>query len=259
MDRGSFPMVPLLALRRRVPDDPAAERHARSGLLSDFILGSQDGIVNVLAVLLGVAAAALQQYGSASIAFRVIVAGGLAATFGESISMGAVAYTSTLARRDHYLSELAREEREMLEVPEVERREVRDVFERWGFAGQELEDAVNHICSKPRAWLEFMMAHELQLAPLEESQARKSAILVGFAAILGSLIPLVPFLVFPSDIILGMIGALVVAAVVLFLIGWYKGKTTIGRPYRSGTQMLIIGIVSAVAGFLIAYLVGAAP
>ena len=127
------------------------------------------------------------------------------------------------------------------------------------FAGHALADAVNHICSKPRAWLEFMMAHELQLAPLEESQARKSAILVGFAAILGSLIPLVPFLVFPSDIILGMIGALVVAAVVLFLIGWYKGKTTIGRPYRSGTQMLIIGIVSAVAGFLIAYLVGAAP
>lgn len=249
-------------LFNRRSKDPAAatnERHVRSGLLSDFILGSQDGIVNVLAVLLGVAAAAMQQYPTASIAFRVIVAGGLAATFGESISMGAVAYTSTLARRDHYLSELAREEREMLEVPEVERTEVREVFQRWGFDGQELEDAVNHICSKPRAWLEFMMAHELQLAPLEENQARKSAALVGFAAIFGSLIPLVPFLVFPSDIILGMMGSVVVAAITLFLIGWYKGRMTIGRPYRSGTQMLIIGIISALAGFLIAYVVGAAP
>ena len=234
------------------------ERHARPGLLSDFILGSQDGIVNVLAVLLGAAVAQIQLGTPAAITFRVVVAVGLAATFGESISMGAVAYTSTLARRDHYLGELAREEREMLEVPEVERGEVRSVFERWGFEGKELEEAVSRICSKPKAWLEFMMAHELLLAPLEENQARKSALLVGVAAMFGSLITLVPFLVVPEDALAGMIGALVLSATTLFLIGWYKGRITIGRPYRSGVQMLIIGTVSALAGFLAAYLVGGA-
>ncbi len=245
---------------KRGKDETAVtnERHARSGLLSDFILGSQDGIVNVLAVLLGAAVSQIQIGTSASIAFRVVVAVGLAATFGESISMGAVAYTSTLARRDHYMGELAREEREMLEVPEVERQEVRSVFQRWGFEGQELDDAVRHICSKPRAWLEFMMAHELQLAPLEENQARKSALLVGVAAMFGSLITLVPFLVVPHDTMAGMIGAVLLSAVTLFLIGWYKGRITIGRPYRSGTQMLIIGTVSALAGFLAAYIVGGA-
>ena len=103
-------MAHWLAFRRKTEDEATGERHVRSGLLSDFILGSQDGIVNVLAVLLGVAAAAMQQYGSANVAFRVVVAGGLAATFGESFSMGAVAFTSTLARRDHYLGEVAREE-----------------------------------------------------------------------------------------------------------------------------------------------------
>ena len=247
------------ASRRKTQDAATNGRNSRSRLLSDFILGSQDGIVNVLAVLLGIAAAATQQYGSTGVAFRIIVAGGLAATFGESISMGAVAYTSTLARRDHYLGELAREEREMLEVPEIERQEVGDIFRRWGFEGKELDDAVRHIVSKPRAWLEFMMAHELGLAPLEEDQARKSAILVGFAAVFGSLIPLVPFLVYPADIVLGMIGSILVAAITLFLIGWYKGRITVGRPYKSGMQMLIIGIVSAIAGFLIAYIVGAAP
>ncbi len=233
-----------------------AERHAQPGLLADFILGSQDGIVNVLAVLLGAAASALQLGTPTGDAFRVVVGVGLAATFGESISMGAVAYTSTLARRDHYLGELAREEKEMLEIPEVERQEVRTVFQRWGFEGQELEDAVRHICSKPRAWLEFMMAHELQLAPLEENQARRSAFLVGVAAMFGSLITLVPFLVFPSDIVAGMAGALILSAVTLFLIGWYKGRITIGRPYRSGAQMLVIGTMSAIAGFLAAYVVG---
>ena len=256
-------MVTRLAFWRKEEVEAGAERHTHPGMLSDFILGSQDGIVNVLAVLLGVAAGAMQQYaglpGSASVVFKVVLAGGLAATFGESISMGAVAYTSTLARHDHYLSELAREEREMRELPDLERQEVREVFQRWGFEGTELEAAVGHIISKPKAWLEFMMAHELGLAPLEDNQARKSAILVGFAAIFGSVIPLLPFLVFSSDIILGMIGSVVVAAIVLFVIGWYKGRITLGRPYRSGTQMLIIGIVSALAGFLIAYVVGAPP
>ncbi len=250
-------VVTRLTFWRKEELEEGAERHTHPGMLSDFILGSQDGIVNVLAVLLGVAAGAMQQYGPSSAVFRVVLAGGLAATFGESISMGAVAYTSTLARRDHYLGELAREQREMEELPDVERQEVREVFQRWGFEGKELEAAVGHIISKPKAWLEFMMAHELGLAPLEDNQARKSALLVGFAAIFGSIIPLLPFLVFSSDVILGMIGSVIVAAIVLFVIGWYKGRITVGRPYRSGTQMLIIGIVSALAGFLIAYLVGA--
>jgi len=251
-------MAHLFARRTKSPDTATGERHARSGLMSDFILGSQDGIVNVLAVLLGAAVSQIQLGTPAAIAFRVVVAVGLAATFGESISMGAVAYTSTLARRDHYLTELAREEKEMLEVPEVERHEVREVFRRWGFEGKELEDAVQHICSKPKAWLEFMMAHELQLAPLEEDQARKSALLVGIAAMFGSLITVVPFIVVPGDTAAGMIGALGLSAATLFLIGWYKGRITIGRPYRSGLQMLIIGTVSALAGFLIAFVVGAA-
>jgi VIT1/CCC1 family predicted Fe2+/Mn2+ transporter len=50
-----------------------------------------------------------------------------------------------------------------------------------------------------------------------------------------------------------------VSAITLFVIGWYKGKATIGRPGRSGLQMLVIGIVAALAGFGIAYLVGAPP
>ncbi len=242
-------------------EDVTGEEHAEPGLLSDFILGSQDGLVNVLGVILGVAIAARQQFlaGQLSDPFRIVLAGALAATFAESISMGAVAYTSTLARRDHYLKEREREEREMRDLPDIERQEVREVFENWGFEGQELEEVVNRIVSKPKAWLEFMMAHELNLAPIESGQARKSAVLVGFAAIFGSLIPLLPFLVFPKDILTGMGASVLVAAVALFLIGWYKAKTTVGRPYRSGLQMLIIGITSALAGFLIAYLVGAGP
>src|SRR5438132_1169795 len=94
-------MATRFAFWRKIDEAALAEKHAQPGLLSDFILGSQDGLVNVLGVILGVAVASRD--------ITIILAGGLAATFAESISMGAVAYTSTLARRDHYLAEVERE------------------------------------------------------------------------------------------------------------------------------------------------------
>src|SRR3989440_11017850 len=100
-------MATRFAFWRKIEEDALAEKHAQPGLLSDFILGSQDGLVNVLGVILGVAVASR----NLSDPITIILAGGLAATFAESISMGAVAYTSTLARRDHYLAEGERERR----------------------------------------------------------------------------------------------------------------------------------------------------
>ena len=118
----------LMALRlkfwRKEVEDVTGEQHKQPGLLSDFILGSQDGIVNVLGVILGVAVASQD--------FKIILAGGLAATFAESISMGAVAYTSTMARREFYLAEYEREKREMEKAPEQEKEEVRKILQRWG-------------------------------------------------------------------------------------------------------------------------------
>ena len=103
----------------------APEAHRVGSRLSEIILGGQDGLVNTMGVILGIAAATTDT--------RIILAGGLAATFAESISMAAVAYTSTLADLDFYRAERAREEREIVEIPEMEKQEVRDIFTRWGF------------------------------------------------------------------------------------------------------------------------------
>lgn len=66
----------------------------------DIILGGQDGLVNVLGIVLGVGTVAL-----ASNDIRIVLVAGLAATFAESFSMAAVAYTSSKAERDHFLRE----------------------------------------------------------------------------------------------------------------------------------------------------------
>src|SRR6266542_3441309 len=127
-----------------------------SASLADIILGGQDGLVNTLGVILGVAAASSDP--------RIVLAAGFAAAFAESISMSAVAYTSTLADHDHYRVELERERREIREMPRAEEQEVRTIFVNWGFAGDLLERAVAQVIKSEEAWVEVMMRNELKLA-----------------------------------------------------------------------------------------------
>ena len=230
--------------------DPT-ELHARTSFLSNFILGSQDGLVNVLGILLGLTAATSDT--------RLIFVAAFAALGAESISMGAVAYTSTLARRKRYLKEVKREETEMREIPEAERDEVREIFQRWEYEGEELERLTDLIASKPKAWLEFMMSHELQLESVGETEPRRNFLIVLSSAVFGSLIPIVPYFLVGQDVLLGAIGSVAVSGVVLFIIGFCEARTTVGSLWRSGVQMAAIGLAAGLAGFLIGHFIGAAP
>jgi vacuolar iron transporter family protein len=224
------------------------EQHARPGLLSDFILGSQDGMVNVLGILLGLAAATSD--------IRIIIIAALAALGAESVSMGAVAYTSTLARRKVYEAEQRRELEEMREVPDIEREEVRTIFREWGYKGEELEELTRKIESNPKAMLDMMMAFELRLAPVSDLQPRNSALVVFAATVVGSLIPLVPFLVAGHAILDAAYASVGLSAVALFGIGWYEASITVGPFWKSGLRMLLIGLAAGFAGFLIGHFAG---
>jgi vacuolar iron transporter family protein len=209
--------------------------------LSDVILGGQDGLVNVLGVILGVAAATADA--------RIVIAAGLAATFAESISMGAVAYTSTLAENDLYHSEREREYRHIHLAPDVEVEEIRDIYRRKGFEGETLEKIVEVITSNPDVWVNVMMSEEFQLTPPEKSKAVNSALLVGFSALIGSFIPLFPFFFWDVSLSIGI--SIVIAALTLFVVGVYKARVTVGKPFRSGVEMAVIGTISALAGYVV--------
>jgi vacuolar iron transporter family protein len=240
-------IVPTKNMAPRVKN----EKHSRPTLLSNFILGSQDGLVNVLGILLGLTAATTD--------LRIFFVAALAALGAESISMGAVAYTSTSARRRVYLKEANRESQEMKDVPEIEREEVRQIFRRWGYEGNELEDLTDHIVKNPKATLDLMMSYELDLAPVEKSEAGRSAFIVGSSTIFGSFIPLVPYLFVGKNILLGTEVSVIFSGIALFCIGVYEAKTTVGSLWRSGLQMAAIGLTSGLAGFLIGHFIGALP
>ena len=224
------------------------ESHKVGYEMRDIILGWQDGLVNVLGIVLALAAAA---YVNPEITTAAIIIGGLAATFAESISMAAVGYTSTKAYESYYKSELEREKREIEEIPDAERKEIRDIYIQKGFSGTLLNKIVQKITSNKKIWLDTMMREELHLTPPEKNSALKSAAIIGFAAIIGSLVPLTPFLFFP--VFDGMIGSILFSLLVLFLLGVAKAKVTTGSWFKSGLEIAVIGILAALVGFVIGY------
>jgi vacuolar iron transporter family protein len=134
------------------------EHHRKTNWLRDVILGGQDGLVNILGIILGVIAGG----GSKT----VLLAAGFAAAITESISMGAVGYTSSVSQRDYYEAERAREAAEIDTMPEAERQEIREIYASKGFAGELLEGVVDTITANRDSWLATMMDEELHLQPV---------------------------------------------------------------------------------------------
>lgn len=223
--------------------------HRKASALSNIILGGQDGLVNVLGVILGIAAATEDAY--------IVMVAGLAATFAESISMAAVAYTSTVAEADFYESEREREYRHIEDAPFLEKEEIRSIYASKGFAGTLLDHIVETITANQDVWVAVMMAEEHQLQPTNRRNALRSAIIVGIAAIIGSLIPLIPFLV--VSVSTAIIISIVLSAAVLFVVGAIKARMTIGHPGKSGVEMAVIGTVSALVGYAVGALLKSPP
>src|SRR3989440_5411377 len=224
------------------------ERHRRTNWLRDVILGGQDRLVNILGIILGVIAGG----GSKT----VLLAAGFAAAITESISMGAVGYTSSVSQRDYYQAERAREAAEIEAMPEAERQEIREIYATKGFAGELLERVVDTITANRDSWLATMMDEELHLQPVETSAILRSAFVITVATLIGHLIPLLPFVWLARTPALVL--AIVLSALVLFGVGVYSAVTLVGDWRKSGLKMLVIGLGAAGVGFLIGNLFHAA-
>jgi vacuolar iron transporter family protein len=220
--------------------------HLGGTSLAQLILGGQDGVVNVLGVLLGVAAA-----GGGS---RIVLAAGLATAFAGALSMAAVAYTSAVAQADVYRSEREREYRHVHAVPTLERAEVREIYARQGFQGAMLDRIVDTITADPDVWVAVMLSQEHHLAPVSRSQALRSAGVVGLSALVGALLPVTPFLF--ASVMVATVSSVGIAGALLLGVGAYKAKRTTSPVLRSALELMAIGLVSALAAWGIGKLFG---
>ncbi len=220
------------------------EKHKKENPLRDVILGGQDGLVNALGIILGVIAVTSDT--------RILLATVLSAAVAESISMGAVAYTSAVAQQDFYESERQKALAEIREVPHMEKEEVRRIFEKKGFSGHTLEEIVQTVTSDEKLWLHTMMTEELSMHPIRTNTILKSSVIVTIATAIGHLIPIVPFFFLPQHP--SLVASIVVSAFALFATGVYQAVTLVGSWWKNGVRIMVIGLSAALIGYAIAHL-----
>jgi predicted membrane protein (TIGR00267 family) len=170
--------------------------------------------------------------------------------------MAAVGYTSSKSERDFYEAEKNQEAAEIATTPETERQEIAAIYAAKGFKGKLLKDVVDTITANRDVWVDTMMDEELHLQRVQTPDILRAAVVIGIATLVGHLIPLMPFLVFPRSEALVL--AIAASALALFGVGVYSAVTLVGDWRTAGLKMVAIGLGAAAIGFLVGRLFNAA-
>jgi len=227
-----------------MPQTPHIEHHFTAGeTVRDVVIGMSDGLTVPFALAAGLSGAVA--------ASRIVVTAGLAEVAAGSIAMGLGGYLAARSDAEHYASELAREEREIVEKPEAEADEVREILESYGVTSNDAATVVSAMRQRPDAWRDFMMRFELGLEAPDPKRALRSALTIAASDVAGGLVPLIPYIAVTTvREALGISIGLTLAA--LFLFGFVKGRFTGAGALRSAVQTVVIGGLAAAAAFAIA-------
>ena len=204
------------------------EKHFEgSQLVKDIVIGMSDGLTVPFALAAGLSGAAI-------VSNSVIVTAGIAEIVAGSIAMGLGGYLAGKTEIDHYNSELAREYYEVDHYPERERQEVAEVFADYGLSMEHQNIIVDDIAKDKDRWVDFMMKFELGLEKPNINAARNSAAAIGFAYIVGGIIPLSAYFpVFGLSTQMALFYSCLITAISLFVFGYFKTKI-IGQPPIKG-------------------------
>ena len=211
--------------------------------MRDVVIGMSDGLTVPFALAAGLTGAIASSH--------IIVTAGFAEIAAGSIAMGLGGFLAARSDAEHYASERSREEQEIVTVPDVEAKEVRDIFKSYGLTDAESASVVESLRQRPKDWVDFMMRFELGLEKPEPGRALKSALTIALAYVVGGIIPLSAYLVF-ADAHRALWVSVGVTLVALGVFGGIKGRFTGTPVIRSGLQTTLIGGLAAAAAFVIA-------
>jgi len=218
-------------------------------LVREIIFGLNDGVISTIGFLAGVTATLAH--------VRTIALGGIAAALAGGVAMGIGAFVSSKSQRAFFQAEIAREAWEIEHMPDHERQEIREIYERLGFAPNEVDIIVRRITSNPDLWLRVMSREELGLAEETFDSPVRVALVTSLAYLVGAGLLLVPYAVRPTPR-----GAFTfaagVAVVTLLITGAAKTWVTKENPVRAGLELAGFGILACALGLALGWLVGVA-
>lgn len=217
---------------------PLKEQHRihRSGWLRAAVLGANDGIVSTASLMVGVAAAALDD--------RAVILSGVAGLVGGAMSMAAGEYVSVKSQADTLDADLKLEAEALRDNHEYELEELATIYRQRGLdeelAAEVSRQLTAHDALGAHARDEIGITDELSAQPLQAAVSSGAAFGAGSAAILvvavstvgtDSILWILPL---TAVLMLGLLGALAARA------GGSSMRTGAGRVCFWGTLAMAL-------------------
>ncbi|WP_404286579.1 VIT family protein [Glutamicibacter arilaitensis] len=196
------------------------------------VLGANDGIVSVAAVVVGVA--------SATTANAPILAAGAAAVIGGAISMALGEYVSVASAADSQRALIDKERAELRDTPQAELEELTQLYQDKGLSAQTAAQVAVELTEHDvlRAHLEA----ELNLDPDEVLSPWHAAIASAIAFLSGAVLPFATAVFLPGEL---KIPVTFVAVLLALAVTGVLGAKLGGAPVLRPTLRVLIGGAAA--------------
>ncbi|MDX2024924.1 VIT family protein [Microcella sp.] len=208
------------------------------------VLGANDGIVSVAAVVVGVA--------GATSAIAPIITAGAAAVVGGAISMALGEYVSVASARDSQTALIAKERRELAEMPEQELAELASIYQAKGLTPETAQKVAEELTAHDA--LGAHLEAELHIDENEVLKPWQAAAASGVAFLAGAVLPMLAILLPPPELRIPItFVATLVALGITGALGAILGKSHWLRPTL---RVLIGGALALAVTFGIGALLG---
>ena len=207
---------------------------ARLNWLRAAVLGANDGIVSTAGIVIGVAAATTDR--------GAIATAGVAGLAAGAMSMAAGEYVSVSTQRDTERALLAKERRELHEMPDQELEELTGIYEAKGLTPELAREVAVQLTEH-----DALGAHaeaELGIDPNALTNPSHAAWASMASFTVGALLPLIAILLVPVSARVGVTA--VAVAVALALTGWSSARLG-GAAVRPAVARNVAGGVIAMA------------
>ena len=219
------------------------QHNTNSNLVKDIIIGMSDGLTVPFALTAGLSGVLNTTH--------LIIVSGLSEIVAGCISMGLGGYLAGQSEVEHYNTELKREYSEIENVPDIELKEVEDIFINMGVDKILSKKVAVQISKDKDRWADFMMKLELEMEKPAKNRASKSATTIALSYLVGGFIPLFPYIII-NDSKMGFYISCIVTLFALIVFGYFKSKVT-GQPLIKGTiKVALTGIIAAAAAYFLA-------
>ena len=212
-------------------------------VIRDFVFGMEDGLVSNLGLVLGV-------YIGHGEAYAIILAGS-ASMFAGAFSMSAGSYLSSKSQREVYEHEIESTKKELIDNPKKCYMEMRSSFIKEGLDKKQV-DVLFKKSPKyrhPEFVCNYMVQKKVGISKEKLEIPFRNAIGMFFSFLLGSSFPIAPFVFISVDAAAITSSALTICA--LFGMGMAKAKFTKLNWFKSGLEVVLIGLGAGVIGYLV--------